>query len=274
MSDLPEPLVPADVDLRHFPYMKLDVVRLRDSTLAQSASGDGFRAAVLLWCAAWHQVPAGSVPNDDRLLAHLAGYGRDLRGWRRVKDDALHGFVECSDGLLYHPVLADKAMESWNRSAAAKQSADQRWKRTQSERRANAMRTHSEGNAIERRGEEIALERIRAPPGSDSLSRSDAGTEPPVGAVPTRLPNMDERRESAGAKAERHKEELRAKYGHTRADEIAAIKAVTDPAAVDDETGAGRTAEGARGEGEDGQASDAEPELELPAGGGGDAEGV
>ena len=39
---------------------------------------------------------------------------------------------------------------------------------------------------------------------------------------------------------------------HDESDEIAAIKAVTDSAAVDDETGAGRTAEGARGEGEDG----------------------
>ena len=26
---------------------------------------NAFRAGVLLWCAAWHQVPAGSLPDDD-----------------------------------------------------------------------------------------------------------------------------------------------------------------------------------------------------------------
>lgn len=32
--------------------------RLRDSDIATKAKGDEFRCAVLLWCAAWHQVPA------------------------------------------------------------------------------------------------------------------------------------------------------------------------------------------------------------------------
>ena len=38
MSDgRPEPLVPADVDLRDFPFMPLDVLRLRDSELTMTA---------------------------------------------------------------------------------------------------------------------------------------------------------------------------------------------------------------------------------------------
>ena len=152
--------------------------------------------------------------------------------------------------------------------------ADAKPKAPRRQRDANVTPRRRQRDAPEAETEESSLEGIGAPTGSESSLLEKTATAPPVGAVPTRLPTMDERRESAGAKAERHKEELRAKYGHTRADEIAAIKAVTDPAAVDDETGAGRTAEGARGEGEDGQASDAEPGLELPAGGGGDAEGV
>lgn len=106
------PLTPADLDLRDFDWMPLDVARLRDSDLSVLASGDAFRAAVLLWCAAWHQVPAASLPLEDKLLAHLAGYGRDLDGWASVRADALRGFVECSDGRLYHPVVAQKAMEA------------------------------------------------------------------------------------------------------------------------------------------------------------------
>ena len=117
-AEAPAPFVAADVDLRDYPYMALDVVRLRDSTLAITASAEGFRAAVLLWCAAWHQVPAGSLPDDDRTLAHLAGFGRDVKSWMQVREEALHGFVACSDGRLYHPVVAEKAVEAWESKSA------------------------------------------------------------------------------------------------------------------------------------------------------------
>ena len=75
------PLVSPEVDLRDFAFMPMDAVTLRDSDLATMATGDEFRAAVLLWCACWHQVPAASLPNDDRLLAKLAGYGRGVDDW-------------------------------------------------------------------------------------------------------------------------------------------------------------------------------------------------
>src|SRR4051812_18057169 len=113
-TSTPEPLTPMDCDLRDFGWMPLEVGRLRDSDFVVLASGDAFRAAVLLWCASWHQVPAASLPNDDRLLANLAGYGRDLDGWAAVRNDALRGFVECSDGRFYHPVVAEKAIEANN----------------------------------------------------------------------------------------------------------------------------------------------------------------
>ena len=70
-------------------------------------------AAVLLWCASWHQVPAASLPADDPSLCRLAGFGRDLRGWKVAKDaGALHGMVLCSDGRLYHPVVAEKVIQA------------------------------------------------------------------------------------------------------------------------------------------------------------------
>jgi hypothetical protein len=117
----PAPLTPPHCDLRDFSWMPLDVVRLRDSDLTVLASGDAFRAACLLWCASWHQVPAASLPTDDRLLANLAGYGRDMKGWSDVRDDALRGFVECSDGRLYHPVVAEKALEANDQRKAQKE---------------------------------------------------------------------------------------------------------------------------------------------------------
>jgi len=105
-----EPLTPPDCDLRGLPFMPLDVVRLSDSDLVALSTGDEFKAAVMLWCKAWLQVPAASVPNDDRILAHLSGAGR---AWAKVKAVALRGWVLCDDGRLYHPVVAEKAREAW-----------------------------------------------------------------------------------------------------------------------------------------------------------------
>lgn len=112
-DELPAPLVAAEVDLRDFQYMELDVRVLRDSRFAAQVSGDAFRAGVLLWCAAWHQVPCGSLPDDDIELANLAGYGRFVKEWRKVRDEALMGFVRCSDARLYHEAVCAKAMQAW-----------------------------------------------------------------------------------------------------------------------------------------------------------------
>lgn len=134
-----EPLVPAGVDLRGLLFMPLDVQRLRDSDLALTLSGDEFRAAVLLWCAAWTQVPAASLPDDDRLLAALAGYGRDVRGWQEVRAGAMRGFVLCDDGRWYHPVVAEKAIEAWaerQEFRAEKENADDRKRRERAWRKA------------------------------------------------------------------------------------------------------------------------------------------
>lgn len=116
LHDERDPLVPEEVDLRDFAFMPLDVVRLRDSDLGAVCSDAEIRAALWLWCAAWHQVPAGSIPDDDRVLALMAGFGRGdvaLNQWLTVRDGALRGFVRCRDGRLYHVVIAEKAIEAW-----------------------------------------------------------------------------------------------------------------------------------------------------------------
>ncbi len=115
------PPVPADLDLRDFPFMPLEVMRLIDSDLNALASGEEFKAAVILWCKAWHQVPAASLPDDDRLLAHLCGFGKDVRGWRKVRVMALRGFEKCEDGRLYHALIAEKAIEAGKAKAAQRQ---------------------------------------------------------------------------------------------------------------------------------------------------------
>lgn len=90
--------------------MPLDVVRLMDSDLFALSTGDEFKAAVAAWCKCWLQLPAGSLPDDDRVLAHLTGTGTK---WRKLRTMALRGFVKCTDGRLYHPVVCEKVLEAW-----------------------------------------------------------------------------------------------------------------------------------------------------------------
>ena len=139
-NTLPDPLVPAEVDLRDFAFMPLHVVRLRDSGLTAKASGDEFRAAVLLWCASWHQQPAASLPDDDAEIASLCGYGRAPREWAKIRAGALRGWVKCSDGRLYHTVIAGEAREAWEKKLA-------RRARTEAARKARGQQRQQQSDA-------------------------------------------------------------------------------------------------------------------------------
>jgi uncharacterized protein YdaU (DUF1376 family) len=125
MTDLPDPLTPPamvgpEVDLRGFSGFMLNVDRLLASELVALGKPEECWAAVMLWCRAWKQSPPASLPNDDRILAAFSGSGSR---WPKVKEVALRGFVLCSDGRLYHQVLADEANAAWQKRKAYK--ADQ-----------------------------------------------------------------------------------------------------------------------------------------------------
>jgi hypothetical protein len=136
------PLVPPDVDLRDLDGFMLNVERLLASELWALSSGEAFKAAVSLWCRAWKQVPAASLPNDNQVLASFAGLR--LPAFNRVRALAMRGFVLCDDGRWYHHVLALDALRAWDakqrHQAARKRDADrlQQWR----ERKKNDDETH------------------------------------------------------------------------------------------------------------------------------------
>ncbi len=136
-ASLPEPLVPTDADLRDFSFMPLDLVRLFGSRFHAIANDSEWRAGVTLWCKSFHQVPAGSLPDDDVELCRLAELGRDLKAWKRHRAVALHGWVRCTDGRLYHSVVAEKANEAWTRKQAQRERS----------RRGNAARWGARGDS-------------------------------------------------------------------------------------------------------------------------------
>jgi hypothetical protein len=136
VSDLLAPLTPAECDLTDFPFMPLMVARLRRSKswlMAKRQPELGFYM-VNLWTAAWHDRPAASLEDDDDMLCELAMC--DVKHWPKVRDKVLQGWVKCSDGRLYHPVVAEQAMNSW-------QSKQDRVKRTEAARQAKLQKRNS-----------------------------------------------------------------------------------------------------------------------------------
>lgn len=137
--NLPEPLTPAECDLRGLEYMPLLGAHLFGSEFNAKATDLEFRVAVTLWWAAWTQHPAASLPDDDAALCKFADLGRDLKTWRKIRACALHGFVKCSDGRLYHGTLAKQANIAWE-------------KRVKDRERKAAWRAQKEAGRAEQQG--------------------------------------------------------------------------------------------------------------------------
>jgi uncharacterized protein YdaU (DUF1376 family) len=142
----PAPPIPCDVDLRDFRFMPLDIVQLQNSETWALADGWGAKALINLWTRAWHQVPAGSLPDVDSLHRTWAG----VPDWESVRDIALRGFIKCSDGRLYHRVICEKAKAAWNERKRFRRAAKARWAHkktkdaTHMQRTSNAHATHGQ----------------------------------------------------------------------------------------------------------------------------------
>lgn len=108
----PEPPVPADADLRAFPFTPIFRSRLFGSSFHARVNDSEWRAGVTLWLKSWDQVPAGSLPDDDIDLCRLAELGRETRAWKKLRDGALRGWYRCNDGRLYHLVVAEGVNEA------------------------------------------------------------------------------------------------------------------------------------------------------------------
>lgn len=112
-AEFPAPPVPPDADLKDFPFTPLYRARLFGSSFHARATDAEWRAGVTLWLKSKDQVPAGSLPDDDVDLCRLAELGR-VRTWRKIRPVALRGWFKCSDGRLYHRVVAEIVLAAWS----------------------------------------------------------------------------------------------------------------------------------------------------------------
>lgn len=100
-------MTPPDSDLRDFPHTPMFRARLFGSSFHAQATDAEWRAGVTLWLKSWDQVPAGSLPNNEIELCRLAELARDVKAWKKLREGALRGWTLCSDGRLYHAVVAE-----------------------------------------------------------------------------------------------------------------------------------------------------------------------
>lgn len=194
MTELPEPLMPPGCDLRDYPWMPLDTRRLLKSATWIKGAAEAKVAAMTLWCEAWHQVPAGSIEDDDEMLAALSGAGAR---WPEVRDHALRGWVKCSDGRLYHPVVCEKAREAWEIKQAQRQ-------RTQAAREAKRQKRSVTAPVTETVAASVAplsqsVSQAPPVPVPRPVPDSTGRDLPPVGAAePPSHAGVRERRTSPG----------------------------------------------------------------------------
>lgn len=147
-AQFPPPPVPIDVDVRDLDGFMLNVERLLASELVALGTPEECWAALMLWCRAWKQVPAGSLANDERILASFSGAGKR---WPKVRQMALRGFVLCSDGRLYHKVLCEDVRRAAERKAGYLAEREQDRERLKNWREAKRLKRL--GNANETRFE-------------------------------------------------------------------------------------------------------------------------
>jgi hypothetical protein len=145
LGQLPPPLVPSDVSLGGNDWFPLYHRRLLKSRWWRIASDVARSRNVDLWCHAFEELPAGSLPDDDLELADLAGFGRDMAAFVALKSEILAPWTLCNDGRWYHPALCEVVLEVWERTDERRRKERQR----QAAHRAR-IRGHTHGDDNDR----------------------------------------------------------------------------------------------------------------------------
>ncbi len=117
------------LDVRCLPYMPLQIERLRKSKAWLRCKRRPELAFYLvnLWMRAWHEVPAGTIEDDDDVLADAAMCEPSM--WPQIKDDLLKGWKRSGNRLSHETVTelateaAGKLRKNKNRTEAARAAA-------------------------------------------------------------------------------------------------------------------------------------------------------
>lgn len=178
------PPYPADTRAKGWRF-ELDYERIVQSSTWALAGAEARPWLLMTWFTAWQQMPCGSLPGDESVIAAMIGAPEKV--WAKHRVVLMRGWAEAGDGRLYHPTLTERVLEMQSyRSATAQRVAKHK----------AALREQRGGNAL---------------PTPQSHSKNDTGTGtgtgskayggPPcvasTGAQPGQLPTEGEYDEAA-----------------------------------------------------------------------------
>lgn len=114
-ADRPDPPYPADTRAKGWRF-ELDYERINQSS-TWALAGEHRPLLLMLWLVAWQQTPCGTLPSDEEVIAALAGIAP--KQWQKARRVLLRGWIEHSDGRLYHPTLTERVAEMLEARAGA-----------------------------------------------------------------------------------------------------------------------------------------------------------
>lgn len=115
---------PADTKAKGW-RLELDLERLMQSDAWALASPEIRPWLFMLWAVAWLQVPCGSMPSDDVLIA--VRLGMKLAAFQKARDVLMRDWRLADDGRLYHETLTERVLDMLGRKEGErKRKADYR----------------------------------------------------------------------------------------------------------------------------------------------------
>lgn len=119
---------PADTKAKGWRF-ELDLEQVRQSDTWALANAATRPWLLMLWATAWEQVPCGSLPADDALIA--ARMGMDLKAFTKVRTVMLRGWWVADDGRLYQDTIVTRVLAMLDkRTKDAVRTANSRAKRS------------------------------------------------------------------------------------------------------------------------------------------------
>jgi hypothetical protein len=107
MSNSPAPY-PADTRAKGWRF-ELDYEQIEQSSTWALAGSECRPWLLMQWMTAWRQVPCGSLPADEEVIAALIGMS--AKAWPKNRKVLMRGWVEADDGRLYHATVTARVLE-------------------------------------------------------------------------------------------------------------------------------------------------------------------
>jgi hypothetical protein len=99
---------PADTRAKGWRF-ELDYEQIEQSSTWSVAKPAARPWLLMMWMLAWKQVPCGSWPADEEVIAGALGI--DEEQWALHRKALMRGWTEADDGRLYHPTITKRVIE-------------------------------------------------------------------------------------------------------------------------------------------------------------------